>query len=76
MFFGLITSDGNVMPAQVFPSDTRVNSTVYLDLLEEVIVPWLLSSCPPETKFLWIQDSAPCHTAKKVLDYLKFYLFF
>lgn len=70
MVFGLITSDGKVMPAHIFPPGTTVNSTVYLELLDEVVLPWLRTAYPPETNFMWIQDSAPCHTAKKVLEYL------
>ena len=34
MVFGLITSDGKVMPAHIFPPDVRVNTMVYVGLLD------------------------------------------
>jgi hypothetical protein len=70
MVFGLVTSDGKVMPAHIFPGGLKVNTDVYVDLLKKVVWPWLASTYPPGTKFMWIQDSAPCHVSKKAIDFL------
>ncbi len=70
MIFGLITSDGKVMPPHIFPSGLRVNTDVYVKLLEEVVFPWLALQYPPDQKFMWIQDSAPAHVSKKSMTVL------
>jgi transposase len=70
MVFGLIASDGQVMPAHIFPPKTRLNAVGYLKLLEKVVMPWINRTYPPGTKFMWIQDSAPPHIGKKVMEYL------
>lgn len=70
MVFGLVTSDGKVMPAHIFPSDVRVNTDVYVGLLDEVVLPWLAAQYPPDQKFMWIQDSAPAHVSKKAINFL------
>ncbi|QQP37208.1 Transposable element tcb2 transposase [Caligus rogercresseyi] len=49
---------GDVMPPHVFEAGLRVNSKVYLDVLKNIVKPWMDQ-----------QDGAPAHTAKKVQDW-------
>ncbi len=50
--FGLITSDSKIMPAHNFPEGLKVNTKVYVDLLEKVVLPWLGKTYPLGTKFM------------------------
>ena len=70
LIFGLITSNGKVMPAHIFPHKVTVNTSIYLELLDKKVMPWLAASYPPNTKFMWIQDSAPAHVYKKSMNFL------
>ncbi len=63
--FRLATSNSKIMPAHIFPDGLKVNTKVYVDLLEKVVLPWLAKTYPLGTKFMWIQDSAPAHISKK-----------
>jgi len=58
MVFSLITNNGKVLPTHILPTGTRVTTAAYVDLLEKVVVPWLASRYPPDTKLMCIQDSA------------------
>ena len=49
------------------PKGEMMNSTNYLKCLEEKLIPFM--EIHGTTKFL--QDGAPCHKAKRVMDYLK-----
>ncbi len=70
MIFSVISSDGKAMLAHIFPPKFRLTTAGYLDLLETVVLPWLASTYPPGTKFLWIQDSAPAHVSKASMNFL------
>ena len=52
MVFGLISSDGKAMLAYIFPLNFRLNTEGYLELFERVVMPWLASTYPPDTKFM------------------------
>lgn len=47
----------------------RVNANVYLNLLKQHMVPSLRSS--PIQPAVFMQDNAPCHTAKRVKQFLE-----
>ncbi len=53
-----------MMPIHIFPSNTRLNKNIYVDLLKKVVIPWLNSTYSPVTNFMWIQDMTPVHVAK------------
>ena len=65
MVFGVFTAQ-NTTPLIRFNS--RVNATVYKNLQEEHVLPILDNSRPDDPIFM--QDNAPCHEAKSVLNYL------
>lgn len=47
----------------------RVNANVYKNLLQQHMVPFLRSS--PNQPAVFMQDNAPCHTAKQVKQFLE-----
>jgi hypothetical protein len=70
MMFGLIASDGKVMPPFFWPKGARVNADTYVKLLSTVVKPWIEANYPPDVKYTFMQDGAPCHTANKTQKWL------
>ncbi len=68
MVFGLVTSEGKKMPLHFFGTKEKVNTKVYLELLTSKVMPWLEENV--EGPYIFIQDSAPAHKAKKTLKLL------
>ena len=72
MVFGLIASNGRVMPPFFVESGVRINAKYY----QENILPAVESWCATEYGVNWrrkvvlMQDGAPCHTARSVQSYL------
>jgi hypothetical protein len=64
MVFQVISSNGDVMEPHFFGNKERVNTDVYCQLLEDKVIPWMIQIAAG-CKFLFQQDSAPAHTAKK-----------
>ncbi len=69
MVLGVISSEGNIMPPHFFPQGLKVNQDMYLDVLRDVVVPWM-KEVAIGRKFTFQQDSAPAHKAKKVQEWL------
>ena len=40
MVFGVVSSEGHVMPPHIFEVGLKVNTKVYLDVLKNVVIPW------------------------------------
>ena len=40
MVFGVVSSDGHIMPPHIFEVGLKVNTKVYLDVLKSVVIPW------------------------------------
>ena len=40
MVFGVVSSEGHIMPPHIFEVDLKVNTKVYLDVLKSVVIPW------------------------------------
>ena len=40
MVFGVVSSEGHIMPPHIFEVALKVNTKVYLDVLESVVIPW------------------------------------
>ena len=53
MVFGVISSDGNMMSPHIFETGLRVDTEIYLQVMETVVLPWI-------TPWVRQQDSAPC----------------
>ena len=55
--FGVVSSEGHIMPLHIFKVGLKVNTKVYLDVLKSVVAggrPWV-----------WQQDSVPAHKSKE-----------
>ena len=63
MVFGVIESEGDVMPPYFFPKGVKVNTEEYLKVLKGHVLPWIKKAARGRT-FVWQQDSAPCHTLR------------
>ena len=40
MVFGVVSSEGHIMPPHIFEVSLKVNTKVYLDVLNSVMIPW------------------------------------
>ena len=55
MVFGVVSSEGHIMPPHIFEVGLKVNTKVHLDVLKSV----------------WQQDSAPAHKSKETQAWLQ-----
>ena len=58
MVFGVVSSEGHIMPPLIFEVSLKVNTKVYLDVLKSVVIPWC-NQVAGGRPWLWQQDSAP-----------------
>ena len=40
MVFGMVSSEGHIMPPHIFEVGLKVNTKVYLDVLKSMVIPW------------------------------------
>ena len=40
MVFGVVSSEGHIMPPHIFEVGLKINTKVYLDVLKSVVIPW------------------------------------
>ena len=65
MMFGLVASDGKKMPPVFLPSGLRMNAKEYIShVLEPHVLPWISANYDNPRDPVFVQDGAPCHTAK------------
>ena len=38
--FGVVSSEGHIMPPHIFEVGLKVNTKLYLDVLKSVVIPW------------------------------------
>ena len=58
------------MPPHFFEKGLKINSDVYLDVMEKVVVPWC-KEVAGNRPWMWQQDSAPAHMSKRTQAWLK-----
>ena len=70
MVFGVVSSEGHIMPPHIFEVGLKVNTKVYLDVLKSVVIPWCnqVASWRP---CVWQQDSVTAHKSKKTQAWLQ-----
>ena len=70
MVFGMVSSEGHIMPPYIFEVDLKVNTKVYLDVLKSVVIPWCNQVAGGRP---WVrqQDSAPAHKSKETQAWLQ-----
>ena len=64
MVFGVVSSEGHIMPPDIFEVGLKVNTKVYLDVLKSVVIPWC-NQVAGVRPLVWQQDSAPAHKSKE-----------
>ena len=70
--FGVVSSEGHIMPLHIFEVGLKVNTNVYLDVLKSVVIPWC-NQVAGGRPWVWQQDSAPAHwLQKKCYDFVTF----
>ena len=70
MVFGVVSSDGHIMPPHIFEVGLKVNTKVYLDVLKSVVIPWCKQMAGGRP-WGWQQDSAPAHKSKETQAWLQ-----
>ena len=66
MVFGVVSSEGHIMPPHIFEVGLKVNTKVYLDVLKSVVIPWC-NQAAGGRPWVWQQDSAPAHKSYSYL---------
>ena len=70
MVFGVVSSEGHIMPPHIFEVGLKVNTKVYLDVLKSVVIPWC-NQVASGRSWMWQQDSAPAHKSKETQAWLQ-----
>ena len=70
MVFGVLSSEGHIMPPHIFEVGLKVNTKVYLDVLKSVVIPWC-NQVAGGRPWVWQQDSAPAHKSKETQAWLQ-----
>ena len=70
MVFGMVSSEGHIMPPHIFEVGLKVNTKVYLDVLKSVVIPWC-NQVAGGRPWAWQQDSAPAHKSKETQAWLQ-----
>ena len=69
MVFGVVSSEGHIMPPHIFKVGLKVNTKVYLDVLKSVVIPWC-NQVAGGRPWVWQQDSALAHKSKETQAWL------
>ena len=70
MVFGVVSSEGHIMPPHIFEVGLKVNTKVYLDVLKSVVIPWC-NQVASGRPWVWQQDSALAHKSKETQGWLQ-----
>ena len=73
MFLGAVASTGETSPPIWFPQGFRLGADDYIKALKDTLIPWMrrVAAAHGNAPFVFQQDSAPAHRAKKTLEFLK-----
>ena len=70
MVFGVVSSEGHIMPPHIFEVGLKVNTKMYLDVLKSMVIPWC-NQVAGGKPWVWQQDSAPAHKSKETQNWLQ-----
>ena len=68
--FGVVSSEGHIMPPHIFEVGLKVNTKVYLDMLKSVVIPWC-NQVAGGRPWVWQQNSAPARKSKETHAWLQ-----
>ena len=69
MVVGVVSSEGHIMPPDIFEVGLKVNTKLYLDVLKSVVIPWC-NQVSVGRPWVWQQDSALAHMPKQTQAWL------
>ena len=69
MVFGMVSSEGHIIPPHIFKVGLKVNTKVYLDVLKSVVIPWCNQVASGRPRVCQ-QDSVPAHKSKETQAWL------
>ena len=70
MVFGVVSSEGHIIPPHIFEVSLKVNTKVYLDVLKSVVIPWC-NHVAGGRPLVWPQDSERSHKSKETQAWLQ-----
>ena len=70
MVFGVVSSEGHIMPPHIFEDGLKVNTKLYLDVLKSVSIP-CCNQMAGGRPWVWQQDSAPAYKSKETQAWLQ-----
>ena len=70
MVFGVVSSEGHIMPPHIFEVTLKINTKVYPDVLKTVVIPWC-NQVASGRPWVWQQDSALAHKSKEAQAWLQ-----
>ena len=70
MVLGVVSNEGDVMPPHVFAQGLKINTEVYIDVLSNVVKPWM-DGVARGRPYVWQQDGAPAHNANRTQDWCR-----
>ena len=70
MVFGVVSSEGHIMPPHIFEVGLKVNTKIYLDVLKSVVFT-KYNQVAGDRPWVWQQDSTPAHKSKETQAWLQ-----
>ena len=70
MVFGVLSSEGHIMPPHIFEVGLKVNTKVYLDVLKSMVIPWC-NQVAGGRPWVWQQDLVPAYKSKETQAWLQ-----
>ena len=70
MVFVVVSSEGHIMPPHIFEVGLKVNTKVYLNVLNSVVIPWC-NQVGGGRPWVWQQDLAPAYKSKVTQAWLQ-----
>lgn len=67
MIWSCITAEG---PGPIYFVEGTLHSNQYIDVLRNVLLPYLDTLEHPKEEYIFMQDGAPCHTSRASMDCL------
>ena len=64
MVFGMVSSEGHIMPPHIFEVGLKVNTKVYLDVLKSVAIPWC-NQVARGREWVWVRTRRRSTSPKK-----------
>jgi hypothetical protein len=70
MVLEVVSNNGDVMPPHIFEASLRVNTEVYIDMLTNVVKPWM-DGVTAGRPYIWQPDAVPANMSQKTQDWCR-----